>query len=65
MKLPPSLPGPLAALAVALMCSSGASAASAPSATGPEKPASSSDSAAIFPGTNSKEPISIDADKLV
>ena len=30
-----------------------------------DKPASPSDSAAIFPGTNSKEPISIDADKLV
>ena len=62
MKLPPSLPGRLAALAVALVCASGASAASA---TGGDKPASSSDSAAIFPGTNSKEPISIDADKLV
>ena len=61
MKLPPSLPGRLAALAVALLCSSGAGAASAPSAAG----ASSSDPAAIFPGTNSKEPISIDADKLV
>ena len=30
-----------------------------------EKPAGSGDSLAIFPGTNSKEPISIDADKLV
>jgi lipopolysaccharide export system protein LptA len=62
MKLPPSLPGRLAALAVALVCSSAATAASAPSA---EKPASPGDSVAIFPGTNSKEPISIDADKLV
>ena len=65
MKLRPSLSGRLAALAVALLCASGASAASAPSATGGDKPASPSDSAAIFPGTNSKEPISIDADKLV
>jgi lipopolysaccharide export system protein LptA len=59
MKLPPSLPGRLAALAVALLC------ASAAGATEAEKPASSGDSAAIFPGSNSKEPISIDADKLV
>jgi lipopolysaccharide export system protein LptA len=65
MKLWTSLSGRLAALAVALLCASGASAASAPSATGGDKPASPSDSAAIFPGTNSKEPISIDADKLV
>ena len=33
--------------------------------TSAEKPASSSDSVAIFPGSNSKEPISIDANKLV
>jgi lipopolysaccharide export system protein LptA len=68
MKAPPSLPGRLAALAVALLCSGGASAASAPGAASPpaaEKPAGPSDSAAIFPGTNSKQPISIDADKLV
>jgi lipopolysaccharide export system protein LptA len=65
MKLPPSLHGRLAALAVALLCSSGVSAASAPAAAGAEKSASPSDSAAIFPGTNSKQPISIDADKLV
>ena len=65
MKLPPSLPGRLAALAVALLCSSGASAASATGAAGAQKPADSSDAAAIFPGTNSKQPISIDADKLV
>ena len=65
MKLPPSLPGRLAALALALLCSSGANAASATGAAGPEKPADSSDAAAIFPGTSSKQPISIDADKLV
>ena len=59
MKLPPRVNGPAAALAAALICSGAAGATSA------EKPASSSDSAAIFPGTNSKEPISIDADKLV
>jgi lipopolysaccharide export system protein LptA len=61
MKLPPSLAGRLATLALTLVLSSGANAASAPSA---DKPASTGDSA-IFPGTNSKEPISIDADKLV
>ena len=65
MKLPPSLPGRLAALAMALLCSNGASAASATGAAGAQKPADSSDAAAIFPGTNSKQPISIDADKLV
>jgi lipopolysaccharide export system protein LptA len=59
MKLPRCVPGPAAALAAALLCSAGAGATSA------EKPAGSSDSLAIFPGTNSKEPISIDADKLV
>ena len=59
MKLPHGLPGQAAALAVALLCSGGTGATSA------EKPAGSSDSLAIFPGTNSKEPISIDADKLV
>lgn len=59
MTLPSRLPGRLAALAAALLCSSGAG------ATAAEQPASSKDSAAIFPGTNSKEPISIDADKLV
>jgi lipopolysaccharide export system protein LptA len=64
MRLPPSLSGRLAGLAVALMCAGGANAASAPSATGADKPTGPGDSA-IFPGTNSKEPISIDADKLV
>ena len=59
MKLSRGVSGPAAALAAALLCSGGAGATSA------EKPASSSDSLAIFPGTNSKEPISIDADKLV
>jgi lipopolysaccharide export system protein LptA len=65
MKAAPSLPGRLAALAVALLCSSAANAASATGAAGADKPSGSSDSAAIFPGTNSKQPISIDADKLV
>ena len=59
MTSPSRVPGWLAALAAALLCSSGAD------ATAAEKPSSSKDSAAIFPGTNSKEPISIDADKLV
>jgi lipopolysaccharide export system protein LptA len=59
MKLPPSVSGAGAALATVVLCSSGAG------ATNAEKPASSSDSVAIFPGTSSKEPISIDADKLV
>jgi lipopolysaccharide export system protein LptA len=59
MKSASRLPAGISALAVALLCASAASAASG------EKPASSGDSAAIFPGTNSKEPISIDADKLV
>jgi lipopolysaccharide export system protein LptA len=54
-----------AALAVTLLCLSGADGAAAEKRSGSEKPSSSSDSAAIFPGTNSKEPISIDADKLV
>jgi lipopolysaccharide export system protein LptA len=57
--MPPRVNGPAAALAAALICSGAAGATSA------EKPASSSDSVAIFPGTNSKEPITIDADKLV
>ena len=55
----------LAALAAVLLCLSGANAAAAEKRSGAEKPSSSSDPAAIFPGTNSKEPISIDADKLV
>jgi lipopolysaccharide export system protein LptA len=41
-----------------LLCSCGADAAA-------EKPSGPSDSVAIFPGTSSKEPISIDAEKLV
>ena len=62
MTLPPSLSGRRRRWPSRCLCASGADAASAP---GAEKPASPSDSAAIFPGTNSKEPISIDADKLV
>jgi lipopolysaccharide export system protein LptA len=58
MTLPSRFPGWLAAIAAALLCSSGARAAA-------EKPSGPNDSAAIFPGTSSKEPISIDADKLV
>jgi lipopolysaccharide export system protein LptA len=58
MTLPSRFPGWLAAIALALLCGSGARAAA-------EKPAAPNDSAAIFPGTSSKEPISIDADKLV
>ena len=59
MKLPPRLGSQLAALAAALLCAGGASAAEA------EKPTGSSDPIAIFPGTSSKQPISIDAEKLV
>lgn len=58
MTAPSRVPGWLAAIAGALLSSSGAGAAA-------EKPAGPNDSAAIFPGTSSKEPISIDADKLV
>jgi lipopolysaccharide export system protein LptA len=58
MTAPPRFPRWLAAIAAAMLCSSGAGAAA-------EKPSSPNDSAAIFPGTSSKEPISIDADKLV
>jgi lipopolysaccharide export system protein LptA len=65
MTLRSRAPGWLAALAAALLCSSGADATAAERPSRSEKPSSSNDSAAIFPGTNSKEPISIDADKLV
>jgi lipopolysaccharide export system protein LptA len=58
MTLPSRFPGWLAAIAVGLLCWNGAHAAA-------EKPSAPNDSAAIFPGTSSKEPISIDADKLV
>ncbi len=58
MTLPSRVPGWLVAIAAALLCSTGAGAA-AEKLTGPNN------SAAIFPGTSSKEPISIDADKLV
>ena len=58
MTLPSRFPGWLAAIAAASLCWSGARAAA-------EKPPAPDDLAAIFPGTSSKEPISIDADKLV
>ena len=58
MTLPSRFPGWLAAIAVGLLYSNGARAAA-------EKPSGPNDLAAIFPGTSSKEPISIDADKLV
>src|SRR6202046_4886204 len=58
MTLPSRFRGWLAAIAGALLCSSGARAAA-------EKPPAPNDSPSIFPGTSSKEPISIDADKLV
>jgi lipopolysaccharide export system protein LptA len=48
----------LVAIAAGLLYSNCAGAAA-------EKPPAPNDSAAIFPGTSSKEPISIDADKLV
>jgi lipopolysaccharide export system protein LptA len=63
MTAPSCVAGLLAAFAAALVCSSGAGAAAAEKAA--EKAPASSDSASIFPGTSSKEPISIDADKLV
>jgi lipopolysaccharide export system protein LptA len=59
MTLPSRVPEWLVTMAAALLCSSGAG------ATAAEKPSGPNDSAAIFPGTSSKEPISIDADKLV
>ncbi len=58
MTLPSRVPGWLGATVAALFCSSGADAAA-------EKPSGPGDSVAIFPGTTSKEPISIDANKLV
>jgi lipopolysaccharide export system protein LptA len=58
MTAPSRFPRGLAAIAAAMLCSSGAGAAA-------EKPPAPNDSAAIFPGTSSKEPISIDANKLV
>src|SRR5580693_6452976 len=65
MTLPSRVPSWRAALAAALLCSSGAGATAAEKPSSAEKPPSSNDAGAIFPGTNSKEPISIDADKLV
>jgi lipopolysaccharide export system protein LptA len=58
MTLPSRFPGWWAAIAAALLCSSGARAAA-------EKSPGPNESPAIFPGTSSKEPISIDADKLI
>ncbi len=58
MTLPSRFPGWLAAIAAVLLGWGSARAAA-------EKPSAPNDSAAIFPGTSSKEPISIDADKLV
>ena len=58
MALPSRVPGWFVAMIAALLCSSGADAAA-------EKPSGASESVAIFPGTSSKEPISIDANKLV
>lgn len=58
MTSPSRAPGWLAAIVVLLLGSNGAGAAA-------EKPSGANDSAAIFPGTSSKQPISIDADKLV
>ena len=58
MALPSRVPGWFVAMIAALLCSSGADAAA-------EKPTGASEPVAIFPGTSSKEPISIDANKLV
>lgn len=58
MTLPSRVPGWLAAMIAALLCPSGAHAAA-------EKPSGPGEPVAIFPGTSSKEPISIDANKLV
>src|SRR5580698_4590480 len=58
MTLPSRFPVWLAAIAVGLLYWNGAHAAA-------EKPSAPNDSASIFPGTSSKEPISIDANKLV
>ena len=59
MTLAPGVLLRVGVLIVGLHLTGGAGAANA------EKPASGEGSAAIFPGSNSKEPISIDADKLV
>jgi len=58
MTLPSRFPEWLAAIVVGLLYWNGARAAA-------EKQSAPNDSGAIFPGTSSKEPISIDADKLV
>ena len=58
MTLPSRVPGWLGAMVATLLYAPGADAAA-------EKASAPNDSSAIFPGTSSKEPISIDADKLV
>ena len=58
MALPSRFPGWFAAMIAALVCLSRVDAAA-------EKPSAPGESVAIFPGTSSKEPISIDANKLV
>jgi lipopolysaccharide export system protein LptA len=58
MTLPSRVPGWLGAMVATLLYAPGADAAA-------EKASAPNDSTAIFPGTSSKEPISIDADKLV
>ena len=59
MTLAPSVPLRTAVLFAALLFAGGAGAANAAKSASGESPA------AIFPGSNSKEPVSIDADKLV
>src|SRR5260370_34558687 len=58
MNWPSRISGWTAAFTIALLSVGGVEAAA-------EKASGASDPAAIFPGTSSKEPISIDADKLV
>jgi lipopolysaccharide export system protein LptA len=65
MTLPPRAPEWFAALAAVLLCPCSVGANAAEKQTSSEKAPGSNDSVAIFPGTSSKEPISIDADKLV
>jgi lipopolysaccharide export system protein LptA len=52
-------------LALALALGAAAAAAAAPATKSPNSPTPASSPVQILPGTNSKEPISIDADKLV
>src|ERR1700755_3347359 len=58
MASPSRVPGWFVAMIAALLCPSSAHAAA-------EKASGASEPVAIFPGTSSKEPISIDANKLV